>query len=390
MSMTVSEARETLADLTQRLEALGGTFDVDRLRHRIDRLTQDTLAEGFWDDPKQAQKVLRTRSLATQTLERFEELTKEVTDLRELLDMADSEGEEGMVDEVVAQLPDLERGVRDMEVKRMLSGHGDESDAIVTVKPGAGGIDAQDWAEMLMRMYLRWCESRGFKVEMVDQQPGEEAGIKEASFIVRGPYAYGFLRAESGVHRLIRISPFDTNARRHTAFAAVTVVPNLEEGGEAEEEIELKPEDLEVQTMRSGGAGGQHVNRTESAIRIRHIPSGFVVKCQAQRSQHQNRATAMQMIRGLLFEQRRREQEAAFEEAFGGDKSEIGFGHQARTYTLQPYRLVKDERTEHKRGDVEAVLGGDIDDFIETYLLMSADKKAEKQKRDRSAAESGA
>ncbi|MFW6066870.1 MAG: peptide chain release factor 2 [Myxococcota bacterium] len=388
--MTVSEAREKLSELAQRLEALGGTFDVDRLRHRIDRLTQDSLAEGFWDDPKQAQKILRERSTAIETLERFEKLGAEATDLAELLELAASDGDGSMISEVTDQLPELERGVRDMEVKRMLSGAGDESDAIVTIHPGAGGVDAQDWAEMLMRMYLRWAEAHGYKVEILERQPGDEAGIKDASFLVKGPYAYGYLRAESGVHRLIRISPFDANARRHTAFAAVTVVPDLGEDEEDEDSIPIRPEDLEVQTMRSGGAGGQHVNRTESAIRITHVPTGIVVKCQAERSQHQNRATAMKMLRGLLFEKRRREQEEAFAETFGGDKSDIAFGHQVRTYTLQPYRMVKDERTDHKMGNVEAVLDGNIDEFIETYLLLTADKKAEKQKRERQSAEAGA
>jgi peptide chain release factor 2 len=353
------------------------------LRHRIDRLTQDSLAEGFWDDPKNAQRVLRERSLAIETLERYEKLHREVQGLPDLLEMAASEGDDDMVAEVVAQLPDLEKGIRELEIQRMLSGEGDDSDAIVTIHPGAGGVDAQDWAEMLMRMYLRWAEGHGYKIEVVDQQPGEGAGIKDVSFIVRGPYAYGYLRAESGVHRLIRISPFDANQRRHTAFAGVTVVPDLEED---DGEIVIKPEELEVQTMRSGGAGGQHVNRTESAIRIRHIPTGFVVKCQAERSQHQNRATAMQMLRGMIFEKRRRDQEEAFEEAFGGDKSEIAFGHQVRTYTLQPYRMVKDERTDHKISNVDAVLAGQIDEFIETYLLMTAEKKADEQKR-REAAE---
>jgi peptide chain release factor 2 len=259
----------------------------------------------------------------------------------------------------------------------MLSGEGDESHAILTVHAGAGGVDAQDWAEMLLRMYLRWCERRGFETEIIDQQPGDEAGIKSTSFVVRGDYAYGFLRAESGVHRLIRISPFDANSRRHTAFAAVTVVPDLEE---EDIDIEIKPEELDVQTMRAGGKGGQHVNKTESAVRLTHIPTGFVVKCSSQRSQHQNRATAEKIIRGMLFEKRRREREEAFEEAFGGDKSEIAFGNQVRTYTLHPYTMVKDERTDHKEGNAEKVLEGDLDEFIETYLLQSADKQAAKQK----------
>ena len=341
-------------------------------------MTNQTLAEGFWDDQDKAQKVLRDRAAATETLERYEKVTKEVTDLLELLELAAADDDETMIGEVAEQLPDLEKGVRDMEIKRMLSGPEDISDAIVTIHPGAGGLDAQDWAEMLLRMYLRWAERMGFKVEIIEKQPGEGAGIKDASFIVRGPYAYGYLRAENGVHRLIRISPFDANARRQTAFAAMTVVPDLDEDVG---EIEIKPDDLEVQTMRSGGAGGQHVNRTESAIRIKHIPTGIVIKCQAERSQHQNRATAMKMLRGMLYERARREREEAFEEAYGGDKQDIAFGSQVRTYTLQPYRMVKDERTDHKATNVESILDGNIDEFIETYLLQTADKQAAKKEK---------
>jgi peptide chain release factor 2 len=355
----------------------GGIFDVDGLKHTVDRLTNLSVSEGFWDDQQRAQKILRERANAADTVEKLEKTTEEVAALRELLEMAEGEGDDSIVSEVADQLPELDARVRDMEIKRMMSGEGDDSDAIVTVHPGAGGVDAQDWAEMLFRMYLRFCERRGYKTEIIEQQPGDEAGLKSGSFLVRGPYAYGYLRAESGVHRLIRISPFDANARRHTAFAAVTVVPDLDAD---ESDIELKPEDLEVQTMRAGGKGGQHVNKTESAVRLTHVPTGFTVKCSAQRSQHQNRATAEKMIIGMLFEKRRREQEEAFEEAFGGDKSEIGFGSQVRTYTMQPYTMVKDERTEHKTGNVEAVLDGNLDEFIETYLLASADKKAERAK----------
>ena len=281
-----------------------------------------------------------------------------------------------MVEEVSSQLPDIEARVRRLEVERMLAGPEDRSDAIVEIHPGAGGVDAQDWAEMLLRMYLRWCEARGFKTEMIDHQPGDEAGIKDAAFLVKGEYAYGFLRAEGGVHRLIRISPFDANARRHTAFAAVYVVPDLEdEGGD----IEIKTEDLKVDTYRASGAGGQHVNKTESAIRITHMPSGIVVQCQAERSQHKNRATAMKMLRGRLYELARREREAAFEETYGSDRQDIAFGSQVRTYTLQPYTMVKDERSEHKVSNAQAVLDGDLDDFIESYLLMAADRKQAKE-----------
>ncbi len=355
----------------------GGIFDLDGLRHTVDRLTNLSVQDGFWDDAKRAQKTMRERAAAEETLTGFEKLSREVKDLGELLDMA--EGDEAMTAEVAEQIPVLEGAVRALELKRMLSDATDDNDAIVNINPGAGGIDAQDWAEMLLRMYLRWAQQKGFKTELISQQPGDEAGIKDASFIVRGPYAYGFLRAESGVHRLIRISPFDANKRRQTSFAAVSVVPDLDDDVTLES-IELRPEQLEVTTMRSGGAGGQHVNKTESAIRIRHIPTGFVVRCDSERSQHQNRETAMKMLRGLLFEKARRERETEFEDAFVGDKSEIAFGSQARTYTLQPYTMVKDERTDHKITNAQAVLDGELDEFIETYLLMTADKKQKKKK----------
>jgi peptide chain release factor 2 len=224
-----------------------------------------------------------------------------------------------------------------------------------------------------MRMYLRWCERKGFKTEVVNLQPGDEAGIKDVSITVSGPYAYGFLRAENGVHRLIRISPFDSNARRHTAFAAVFVVPDFgeDEGGE----IEIKPEDLKVDTYRASGAGGQHVNRTESAIRITHIPSGIVVSCQAERSQHKNRSTAMKMLRGRLYEKQRQEREAEFAKNYTSQQMAISFGSQVRTYTLQPYTMVKDERTDYKSTDAQGVLDGDLDEFIEAYLLKAASER---------------
>lgn len=289
--------------------------------------------------------------------------------------MAESEGDASIVADVATQLPDLARGVRQMEIARMLSGPEDKTDAILTIHPGAGGVDAQDWAEMLMRMYLRWCERKGFKTEVLDLQPGDEAGIKDVSIAVRGAYAYGFMRAEGGVHRLIRISPFDSNARRHTAFASVFVVPELDDDVG---DIEIKPEDLEVDTLRSGGKGGQHVNKTESAIRLTHVPTGIIVKCQAERSQHKNRSTAMKMLRGRLYELERQKREAAFAQSYSSDKMEIGFGSQIRSYTLAPYRLVKDERTDEKTGNVDAVLDGDLDDFVEAYLLMAAGKRVTK------------
>ncbi|MGB5812474.1 MAG: peptide chain release factor 2 [Polyangiales bacterium] len=376
--MTAGECREQLQDLVQRMAALGGIFDLDGLRHTVDRLTHASLAEGFWDDQQNAQKLMRERSSAEETLKEFERVEREAQDLLELLELAVGEEDAGVIEDVAGQLPALHQEVRGLELKRMLT-KDDDTDAIITINPGAGGTEAQDWAEILLRMYLRWCERRGYKTELLSRQSGDEAGIKDAAFVARGPNAYGYLRAENGVHRLIRISPFDANKRRHTSFAGVSVVPDLDDEL-TEGEIEIRDEDLEVSTMRSGGAGGQHVNRTESAIRIKHIPSGFTVRCEAERSQHQNRDTAMKMLRGLLFEKARREREEAFEEAFVGDRADIAFGSQVRTYTLQPYTMVKDERTDHKATNAEAVLDGDLDDFIETYLLMNADKQQKRMK----------
>jgi peptide chain release factor 2 len=354
----------------------GGTFDVDGLKRQLDRLNHQTSEPGFWDDPDRAQKLVQERATIEASVERHDKLAREVKDLGELLEMAAGE-DAAMVEDVVAQVPELERRVRQAELARMLSKPEDRLDAIVYIAPGAGGVDAQDWAQMLLRMYLRWCEKKGFKVEMLDEQAGDEAGIKDASIAVRGAFAYGYLKAENGVHRLIRISPFDSNARRHTAFAAVHVVPEIDDAIE----VDIKKEDLEVDTMRSGGKGGQHVNKTESAIRIKHVPSGIIVKCSAERSQHKNRSTAMKMLRSLLYEKLLSEREAEFAESYDSGKSKIDFGSQIRSYTLQPYRLVKDERTEHKIGNVDAVLDGDLDEFIEEYLLMTADKKSPAEKK---------
>ncbi len=347
----------------------GGIFDVDGLRHEIDRLNDRTLAPGFWDDADAAQKLVQEKAGLEGTVNRFEKGKKDSKDLLELLEMA--EGDESIIDEIAGQIPGIEASVRQMEVERMLAGKEDRSDAILAIHAGTGGLDAEDWCTILQRMYLRWAEKKGFKTEIVDQTDGE-GGVKGTTIIVKGPYAYGYLRAENGVHRLIRISPFDANARRQTAFASVEVVPDLDDDVG---DIVIKPEDLQVDTFRAGGKGGQHVNKTESAIRITHLPSGIEIKCQAERSQHKNRATAMKMLRGKLYELERQKREKEFEDTYGVDKMLIGFGSQIRTYTMQPYQLVKDERTEHKVSAIQHVLDGDIDEFIESYLLMWADKR---------------
>jgi peptide chain release factor 2 len=349
----------------------GGIFDVPGLKHEVERLDNLSVREGFWDDQEKARKVMRDRAKAEAIAKSFERLESDVNGLLEILEMVE-EGDDEEVAELMEQIPELERGVRDLELKRMLTDD-DDNDAIVNINSGAGGTDAEDWAEMLLRMYLRWCERKGFKTTLIDKQPGEVCGISSASFLCEGPYAYGFLRAENGVHRLIRISKF--SGRRETSFAGVNVVPDLDD----EVEVDINEGDLEITTMRSGGAGGQHVNRTESAVRIRHIPTGYVVRCDNERSQHQNRDQAMKMLKGFLYEKARREKEEAFEEAFMSGMGDISFGSQARTYTLQPYKMVKDERTEHKVGNADAVLDGDLDSFIETYLMQAADQREEKK-----------
>ncbi len=285
--------------------------------------------------------------------------------------MADAKdlGELAAQDQEIAQeldqsLSQTQELVEKLELERMLGGPYDDYDALVSVNSGAGGTESQDWAQMLLRMLLRWAERRGFAVEIFDQQPGEEAGIKSAAFSVRGPYAYGYLKAEQGVHRLVRISPFDAQSRRHTSFASVSVAPEIEDAVK----VDIRDEDLRVDTYRSSGAGGQHVNKTESAVRLTHLPTGVVVACQAERSQHKNRAKAMKMLRAKLFELelRKKEEERA---RLAGEKRKIEWGSQIRSYVLQPYRMVKDHRTGHQTGNTDAVLDGSIDPFMEAYLL---------------------
>jgi peptide chain release factor 2 len=278
-----------------------------------------------------------------------------------------AEGDADALGELAAKLAEVEGSLAQMELKRLLGGENDPGNAILTLHSGAGGTEAQDWADMLLRMYLRWCERRGFRTQVTDVQPGEGAGIKSATVVVEGAYAYGYLRAEAGIHRLVRISPFDANARRHTSFASVFVYPEVADTIA----IEIRDDELRVDTYRSSGAGGQHVNKTDSAVRITHLPSGIVICCQNERSQHKNKARAMKILRARLYELEREKQEAKVAELAKG-KKEIGFGSQIRSYVLHPYRLVKDHRTGVESGNTDGVLDGAIDGFIEAYLLQCA------------------
>ena len=322
-------------------------------------------APGFWDDQETAAKVSAEHARATRRLEQFRTLETDVEDLASLAEMA--EEDEEIAAELEGQLAPVEQRLATLEEQRLFSGRYDAGDALVTVNAGAGGTDAQDWAEMVLRMQMRWAERRGFKVELLEASAGEEAGIKSATFRVRGDNAYGLYGAEKGVHRLVRLSPFDSANRRQTSFAGVEVAPVIEDAGE----VEIETDDLQVDTYRASGAGGQHVNKTDSAIRITHRPSGIVVQCQNERSQLQNRETAMKMLRSKLveLEERKRLEELAREK---GEAQDVNFGSQIRSYVLHPYTMVKDHRTDHEMGDANRVLEGDLDGFVRAFLLKNA------------------
>jgi len=320
---------------------------------------------GFWDDQEAAAKTSAVHARAQRRLEMFRALESDVNDLGDLAELADEDPE--IAAELDSQLRGVESRLAELEEARLFSGKYDAGDAVVTVHAGAGGTDSQDWAEILLRMYLRWAERRGFEVEMAEASAGEEAGLKSATFIARGENAYGLFAAERGVHRLVRISPFDSSSRRHTSFAQVDVGP-LVEGDVA---VDIDESDLRIDTYRASGAGGQHVNKTDSAVRITHIPTGIVVQCQNERSQTQNKAVAMQLLRSKLIELEERKRAEELEKA-RGEVKDVAWGSQIRSYVLHPYTMVKDHRTGHEMGDAQRVLDGDLDDFVHEYLVQSA------------------
>ena len=331
---------------------------------RIRELEKESLRDGFWNDPEKASGILREKSRLTDAVEKWKKQKSSLEDLRILAEIASEEQDDQTQEEIRAELERLNAAVREDELKMMLSSEQDPMNAILSIHAGAGGTEAQDWAEMLLRMYLRWAERKGFEANIIDYLPGDEAGVKSVTWTLRGEYAYGYAKAEIGIHRLVRISPFDAGARRHTSFASVFVYPEVDD----RIVIEIDEKDLRIDTYRSTGAGGQHVNKTDSAVRLTHLPTGIVVQCQNERSQHKNKAMAMKYLRSRLYEMKLREQNAKLDE-INKTKKDIAWGSQIRSYVLHPYKMVKDHRTSLETGNVNRVLDGNIDDFIEAYLL---------------------
>ncbi|MBK8907347.1 MAG: peptide chain release factor 2 [Rhodospirillales bacterium] len=354
------EARAALKRLRRHL-------DYDASARRLEELNAEAEDPNLWEDPERAQAIMRERTRLEQRIGDLDTLERELAENLELIELGEAEGDAAVVAEAEAALNRLGRDIGHAEIRSLLSGEADGNDCFVEVHAGAGGTEAQDWAEMLSRMYLRWAERRRFKAEWIEESPGEEAGIKSATFRVNGADAYGWLRTESGVHRLVRISPFDSGARRHTSFASVGVYPVIDDTVD----IEVLDKDLRIDTYRAAGAGGQHVNKTDSAVRMTHLPTGIVVQCQNDRSQHKNRAAAMKMLRARLYELEMRKREAAAQAQYDS-KSDIGWGHQIRSYVLQPYQMVKDLRTAVETSNTQAVLDGDIDDFLSAALALRA------------------
>ncbi|MBI2199869.1 MAG: peptide chain release factor 2 [Candidatus Rokubacteria bacterium] len=360
----LSELKRDLVDMDRRLEDLRVIFDLAAKEARLALIDADMSTATFWDDSRKAQALVQERAELSRTVTRFQELSTQGGEVRLLWEMATEAGDESLAPEISQDIARVSRDLEAFELRIVLSGPQDKKNAILSIHPGAGGTESQDWAQMLMRMYLRWTERAGLRAEVVDVLPGEEAGIKSATITVHGEYAYGYLKGEIGVHRLIRISPFDASKRRHTSFASVAAIPEVEDV-----EVVIKDEELRVDVYRSSGPGGQGVNTADSAVRITHLPSGLVVACQNERSQLRNRDTALRILKSRLFQiyEKRQKEELA---ELAGEKKDSAFGSQIRTYTFHPYQIIKDHRTGIEVGNVEAVMDGDLDPFIRAFLAL--------------------
>ncbi|MFW5874773.1 MAG: peptide chain release factor 2 [bacterium] len=365
------DLRSAINEFYKKIEQLRGIFDVAEKERRLAEIENLMAEEGFWNDPDTARQILQERSRLNERLEAWRALYKEVEDCETLLELAEEEDDEATYKEVRSKAQSLEKQIHNFSVSLMLGGEDDNRNAIVSINAGAGGTEAQDWAEMLYRMYYRWCEEKGYKVEVMDLQPGDEAGIKSVTFTAKGRLAFGYLKVETGVHRLVRISPFNASGKRHTSFASVFVYPEIED----EIVVDIDEKDLRVDTYRASGAGGQHVNKTSSAVRITHEPTGIVVQCQQEKSQIRNRELAMKVLRARLYQLEKQKQEQKMQ-AIHETKGEIAWGNQIRSYVLHPYQMVKDHRVNMDIGNVDAVLDGWIDPFIEAVLLSDVSSSA--------------
>ena len=354
--------RSSLALLRQHL-------DWDRSLERLTELQNAVEDQDLWNDQQKAQAIMREKNSLEVMIDDVNSITRQLDDAIEMVELAEAEGDEDLVAETLAQLVELETLATRKQLESLLSGEADGNDCFLEINAGAGGTEAQDWAQMLVRMYSRWAEQHGYKIEYIEESPGEEAGIKSVTMRFNGERAYGWMKTESGVHRLVRISPYDSSARRHTSFASVWVYPVVDDAIE----IEIDEKDLRIDTYRASGAGGQHVNKTDSAIRITHLPTGIVVQCQNDRSQHRNRATAYHMLKARLYENELQKREAEAN-ASSASKTDIGWGNQIRSYVLHPYQMVKDLRTQVEKGNAQGVLDGDIDDFLEAGLAQRLGK----------------
>jgi len=347
------------------LNSCGAIFDLPAKEVKLKEIEDQIAVDGFWDYPEETKGILKKRTRISEQIERFKKLKDDLEENEILLDLAIEESDEKTLDEVTRQLQELEADIRQVSLDMMLDGKEDQNNAIVSINAGAGGTEAQDWAEMLFRMYARWVERKRYKVNIIDFQPGEEAGIKSVTFTAGGDYAYGYLKSEIGVHRLVRISPFNASGKRHTSFASVFVYPELD----SEIVVEIDDNDLRIDTYRASGAGGQHVNKTSSAVRITHLPTGIVVQCQQEKSQHRNKEMAMKVLKARLYQAEKAKQDEKLREMHDG-KEDIAWGSQIRSYVLHPYQMVKDHRTNLEIGNVNDVLDGGIDRFIEELLLV--------------------
>ena len=361
------EQKLRLSAARPELDDLGEALGISAAKDKIAELEAQSAAEGFWDDLENSQKVLRQTSKLKNKVSSYENLCSDFDDTLTLIEMADEEGDESLISEVTEGVDRVLKTIEDMRMSTLLSGEYDSKNAILTFHAGAGGTEAQDWAEMLFRMYNHWADAHGFKAKTIDYLDGEEAGLKSAVLLIEGDNAYGYMKSEAGVHRLVRVSPFDSSGRRHTSFASLEVMPEIDDNMD----VEIKDEDLKVDTYRSSGAGGQHINKTDSAVRITHIPTGIVVACQNERSQHQNREMAMKMLKSKLIEIKEREHLEKIEDIKGVQK-EIGWGSQIRSYVFMPYTMVKDHRTGFEMGNINAVMDGDLDGFINAYLKAAS------------------